>query len=57
MISKPYIAQWKDHAPWNSFEQNQNHLVDMCGLIRVGIKYNQKEALEWIKDTLLTKLT
>lgn len=56
MIPKPYIAQWKDHAPWNLFKKNQHFLIDMDGLIRAGIKYNQKEAFEWIKDTLLTKL-
>lgn len=27
MIPKPYIAQWKDHAPWSSFEQVEQDLV------------------------------
>lgn len=26
MIPKPYIAQWKDHVPWNSFEQVEDWL-------------------------------
>lgn len=56
MIPKPYIAKWKDHALWNSFEQDQHFLMDIEGLIRAGIKYNQKEAFEWIKDTLRIKL-
>jgi hypothetical protein len=30
--------------------------MDMDGLIRSGISYNQKEAFEWIKDEVLIKL-
>jgi predicted nucleotidyltransferase component of viral defense system len=37
-------------------EQDQNFLMDMDGLIRSGISYNQKEAFEWIKDEVLIKL-
>ena len=37
-------------------EQDQNFLLDMDGLIRSGISYNQKEAFEWIKDEVLIKL-
>jgi predicted nucleotidyltransferase component of viral defense system len=37
-------------------EQDQNFLMDMDGLIRSGISYNQKEAFEWIKEEVLIKL-
>jgi predicted nucleotidyltransferase component of viral defense system len=37
-------------------EQDQNFLLDMDGLIRSGISYNQKEAFEWIKEEVLIKL-
>lgn len=37
-------------------EKDQNFLMDMDGLIRSGITYNQKEAFEWLKDEVLIKL-
>jgi hypothetical protein len=37
-------------------EQDQFFLMDMDGLIRAGVIYNQKEAFEWLKDTLISKL-
>lgn len=37
-------------------EQDQNFLMDMDGLIRSGISYNQKEAFEWVKNEVLIKL-
>ena len=37
-------------------EQDANFLNDMDGLIRTGVKYDQKEAFEWVKDALLNKL-
>jgi predicted nucleotidyltransferase component of viral defense system len=37
-------------------EQDKNFLMDMDGLIRAGITYNQKEAFEWIKNKVLIKL-
>jgi predicted nucleotidyltransferase component of viral defense system len=37
-------------------EKDQNFLMDMDGLIRAGVIYNQKEAFEWLKDTLISKL-
>jgi predicted nucleotidyltransferase component of viral defense system len=37
-------------------EQDQFFLMDMDGLIRAGVIYKQKEAFEWLKDTLISKL-
>ena len=37
-------------------EQDSNFLDDMDGLIRSGVKYNQKEAFQWLKDVVLVKL-
>lgn len=37
-------------------EQDQFFLMDMDGLICAGVIYNQKEAFEWLKDTLISKL-
>jgi hypothetical protein len=30
--------------------------MDMDGLIRTGVIYKQKEAFEWLKDALISKL-
>jgi hypothetical protein len=35
MIPKPYIAKWKDHAPWNSFEQIEQDLVISRALVDI----------------------
>jgi len=35
MIPKPYIAQWKDHAPWNAFEQVEQDLVISRVLVEI----------------------
>jgi predicted nucleotidyltransferase component of viral defense system len=37
-------------------EQDQFFLMDMDGLTRTGVIYKQKEAFEWLKDTLISKL-
>lgn len=37
-------------------EQDQHFLTDMDGLIRSGVKYNQQEAFEWLKNEVIIRL-
>lgn len=40
----------------NIEEKDELFTGDMEGLIRPGIEYNQKEAFEWLKDEVISKL-
>lgn len=56
MIPKPYIAKWKDHAPWNSFEQVEQDLVISRVLIEIFSDEFLNENLAFRGGTALHKL-
>lgn len=56
MIPKPYIAQWKDHAPWNSFEQVEQDLVISRVLVEIFSDEFLNENLAFRGGTALHKL-
>lgn len=56
MISKPYIAKWKDHAPWNSFEQIEQDLVISRVLVELFSDDFLREHLAFRGGTALHKL-
>jgi predicted nucleotidyltransferase component of viral defense system len=56
MIPKPYIAQWKDHVPWNSFEQVEQDLVISRVLVEIFSDEFLNENLAFRGGTALHKL-
>jgi predicted nucleotidyltransferase component of viral defense system len=56
MIPKPYIAKWKDEAPWNSFEQVEQDLVISRALVEIFSDDFLKEHLAFRGGTALHKL-
>lgn len=56
MIPKPYIAQWKDFAPWNSFAQVEQDLVISRVLVEIFSDDFLKEHLAFRGGTALHKL-
>ena len=56
MIPKPYIAKWKDHAPWNSFEQIEQDLVISRALVEIFSDDFLRENLAFRGGTALHKL-
>ena len=56
MIPKPYIAQWKDHAPWNAFEQVEQDLVISRVLVEIFSDEFLNENLAFRGGTALHKL-
>ena len=56
MIPKPYIAKWKDHAPWNSFEQIEQDLIISRALVEIFSDDFLRENLAFRGGTALHKL-
>lgn len=56
MIPKPYIVQWKDHVPWNSFEQVEQDLVISRVLVELFSDEFLNENLAFRGGTALHKL-
>ena len=56
MIPKPHIAKWKDHAPWNTFEQVEQDLVISRALVEIFNDDFLKEHLAFRGGTALHKL-
>ena len=56
MIPKPYIAKWKDHAPWNSFDQVEQDLIISRALVAIFSDDFLKNHLAFRGGTALHKL-
>jgi predicted nucleotidyltransferase component of viral defense system len=56
MIPKPYIAQWKDHAPWSINEQVEQDLIISRTLVALFSDDFLKENLAFRGGTALHKL-
>jgi predicted nucleotidyltransferase component of viral defense system len=56
MIPKPYIAKWKDHAPWSSFEQIEQDLIISRALVEIFSDDFLNENLAFRGGTALHKL-
>ncbi|MGK0427095.1 MAG: putative nucleotidyltransferase component of viral defense system [Ulvibacter sp.] len=56
MIPKPYIAKWKDHAPWSSFEQIEQDLIISRALVEIFSDEFLNENLVFRGGTALHKL-
>ncbi|NOQ71170.1 MAG: nucleotidyl transferase AbiEii/AbiGii toxin family protein [Crocinitomix sp.] len=56
MIAKPYIAKWKDHAPWNAFAQIEQDLVISRVLVELFNDEFLSENLAFRGGTALHKL-
>jgi predicted nucleotidyltransferase component of viral defense system len=56
MIPKPYIAKWKDHAPWSSFEQIEQDLIISRALVEIFSDEFLNENLAFRGGTALHKL-
>lgn len=56
MIPKPYIAKWKDHAPWTSNEQVEQDLIISRTLIALFSDEFLSENLAFLGGTALHKL-
>lgn len=56
MIPKPFIARWKDHAPWSSFDQIEQDLVISRALVAIFSDDFLKENLAFRGGTSLHKL-
>lgn len=56
MIPKPYIAKWKDHAPWNTFGQIEQDLIISRALVEIFSDDFLKENLAFRGGTALHKL-
>lgn len=56
MIPKPYIAQWKDQAPWNTNEQVEQDLIISRTLVALFSDEFLKENLAFRGGTALHKL-
>lgn len=56
MIAKPYIAKWKDKAPWVSFDQVEQDLIICRTLVAIFSDDFLKEHLAFRGGTALHKL-
>lgn len=56
MIPKPYIAKWKDFAPWNSLEQVEQDLIISRALVAIFSNEFLKDNLAFRGGTALHKL-
>jgi len=56
MIPRPFIAQWKDHAPWRSNEQIEQDLIISRALVEIFSDEFLKENLAFRGGTALHKL-
>lgn len=56
MIPKPYIAKWKDHAPWTTNEQVEQDLVISRALVEIFSDEFLTENLAFRGGTALHKL-
>jgi len=56
MIPKPSIAKWREHAPWNSFEQVEQDLVISRALVEIFSDEFLNEHLAFRGGTALHKL-
>lgn len=56
MIAKPYIAKWKDHAPWNTLDQVEQDLIISRALVAIFSNEFLKENLAFRGGTALHKL-
>lgn len=62
MIPKPYIAKWKDHAPWTTNEQVEQDLIISRALValfsfgridnKIGFKFRELSLSNWISRKL-----
>ncbi|WP_262696552.1 nucleotidyl transferase AbiEii/AbiGii toxin family protein [Mesonia aquimarina] len=56
MISKPYIAQWRENAPWKEFAQVEQDLVISRALVAIFDDDFLRENLAFRGGTALHKL-
>jgi len=56
MIPKPFIAKWKDHAPWTTNEQLEQDLIISRTLVELFSDNFIKENLAFRGGTALHKL-
>ncbi|MEA2107296.1 MAG: nucleotidyl transferase AbiEii/AbiGii toxin family protein [Bacteroidota bacterium] len=56
MIPKPYIAQWKEHAPWKEFAQIEQDLIISRALVSLFKDEFLREKLAFCGGTALHKL-
>lgn len=56
MIPRPHIAKWRDHAPWNSFEQIEQDLIISRALVELFSDDYLNEHLAFRGGTALHKL-
>ncbi len=56
MIPRPFIAQWKDHAPWRSNEQIEQDLIISRALVEIFSDEFLKVSLAFRGDSALHKL-
>ncbi len=56
MIAKPYIAQWKDHAPWTTNEQVEQDLIICRALVALYSNEFLSKNLAFRGGTALHKL-
>ena len=56
MISKPHIAQWREHAPWKEFAQVEQDLIISRALVEIFSDDFLKEHLAFRGGTALHKL-
>ncbi len=56
MIPKPYIAKWRDHAPWSSFDQVEQDLVISRVLVAIFSDEFLNKNLAFRGGTALHKL-
>jgi len=55
-LSKPYIAKWKDHAPWTTNEQVEQDLIISRALVALFSDEYLRENLAFRGGTALHKL-
>ena len=56
MISKPYIAQWRENAPWKEFAQVEQDLIISRALVAIFSDDFLRENLAFRGGTALHKL-
>ena len=56
MISKPFIAQWREHAPWKEFAQVEQDLIISRALVEIFSDDFLKEHIAFRGGTALHKL-
>ena len=56
MISRPYIAQWREYAPWKEFAQVEQDLIISRALVAIFADDFLRENLAFRGGTALHKL-